>query len=215
MWDNVTTIIYYYPSILPLYEVALYSNPIIPLNTSCLSFTKAFVRISVTIYCVGHYSNSTTLFLFFSLMKWCCTSICYDLSWFVGFLVRATKPWVSHMIVVASTYRQFTYSINCLTPNSPVHWLVHINSASIIECATSCCNSLYQHTVPSPTKKVYLDVVVRFFISPAQSTLEYPLRLICLMPMCNLISNAPFKYPMIFLTTIQFIGPNFHINLVY
>src|ERR1700738_2113 len=144
----------YYLPILPLCEVALYSNPIISLNPSCLSLAKAFVRMSATIYCVGQYSNSTILFSIFSLMKWCCTSMCFDLSWLVGFLANAIEPWLSHMMVVASSWTQPKSSINCRSQMaSLVQRFMAMYSASIVDCATVCCRLLFHETAPSPTKE--------------------------------------------------------------
>ena len=115
-----STSAYYYLPIISLCEVALYSNPSISFDHSCLSLAKTFVRISATIYYVGQYSNSTIWFSIFSLIKWCCTSICFDLSWLVGFLANAIQSRLSHMMVVASTWTQPKWPCTRL-PHASVH----------------------------------------------------------------------------------------------
>jgi hypothetical protein len=34
----------------------------------------------------------------FSCTKWCCTSMCFVLAWYIGSLASAMAPWMSHMI---------------------------------------------------------------------------------------------------------------------
>jgi hypothetical protein len=154
----------------PRGKVALYSNPNISLNNSCLYFVKAFDKISATIHCIGQYSSSTTLFSIFSLIKWCYMSICFDLSWLVGFLTNVIEPWFSHMMIVASSCTQPTSFISCLNQMASIlHRFMAMYFAPIVDCATVCCRLLFHNTATSPTNKTYPKVDLRFSTSPAQS----------------------------------------------
>jgi len=149
------------------------SNPIHSFNKSCISLVKVIVKISATTYYIGQYSNSTTLFMIFSLMKWYCTSIYSHMSWFVRVLARTIESSLSYMMVVASSCTQHVSSISCLSQmTSLVHWLITMYFASIVECVTICYHLLFHDTTSSPTKTTYLEVDLRFFTSLAQFALE-------------------------------------------
>ena len=153
--------------------MTLYFNPINSFNKSCISLAKVFIKMSTTIYYVGQYSNSTTLFMIFSLMKWYCTSIYYDMSWFVGFLARTMDSLLSYMMVVASSCTQHVSSISYQSQvTSLVHWLITMYFASIVECVTVCCRLLFHDMMPFPTKTTYLEVDLRFSTTLAQSALK-------------------------------------------
>ena len=170
--------------------MVFYSNPIISLNPSCISLAKAFAKMSTTINCVGQCSNSTILFSIFYLIKWCCTSICFDLFWLVGFLDNVIEPWLLHMMVVASSCTQPSSSINCPSQiPSLVQQFMAMYSASIVDCATIC----FYKTVSCPTNNTYPNVDLRFSTSPAQSASENPWTLIWLHLVRNFISKVPFK----------------------
>ena len=173
IWNIVTNANQYYIPILLFCKVALDSNSIFSFNNSSLFLIKAFVRIFATIYCVRQYSSSTTLFSIYSLIKWCCTSICFDLSQFMGFLARAIEPWFLHMMVVAFFCIQPTSFISCLSQMASfVHRFIAMYSTSIVDCVTICCCLLFHDTAPSPTNKTYPKINLRFFTLPALSALE-------------------------------------------
>ncbi|KAG0599654.1 hypothetical protein M758_12G169300 [Ceratodon purpureus] len=96
--------------------------------------------------------------------------MCFVREWCVGFFANAMHPWLSHMMVVASTWTHPTSPKSLRSQmTSLVLWLVAMYSASVVDKAIVGCLLQFHEMAPSPTKKTYPVVERRSFASPAQS----------------------------------------------
>ena len=112
------------------------------------------------------------------------------------------------MINVGPSYTYLTSAKSCLSQIIfLVQQLVSMYSASVLDNAMVGCFLHFHEMTPTPTKYTYPLVDHWLFASPAQSASQKPLKPISLPPRHILKSKLPFKYLMIYFTTIQWDGP--------
>ena len=145
-----------------------------------------------------------SLFWICSLMKWCLISICFDLEYWIEFLVRFIALVLSHLMGVSLS----------LIPKSLSCCLIHkiwaqqlpavMYSASAVDSATEFC-FLLNHEIRLTPKNWQVPLVL--FLSnlhPAKSVSEYPNKSIYeSLEYHNPRVWVPFKYLRILLTAFK------------
>jgi hypothetical protein len=123
---------------------------------------------------------------FFSCTKWCCTSMCFVLAWYIGSLASAMAPWMSHMINQGALIILAPHIISTIWA-SLVQWLAAMYSASVVDEATVAYLLLHSMT---PLHPQGYSCIARggspiIYASPAQSASQYPFNFMCCPPSCN------------------------------
>jgi len=89
----------------PFYEV---SNANIVINLLCCCFGNALVSTSTTMSSIEQYLNVTLPFSIHFLTKWCCTSMCFVRTCWLGLFINDIAPWLSHQITLIEINQNVT-----------------------------------------------------------------------------------------------------------
>ncbi len=136
------------------------------INLWCRSLDNALVRTSATMCSVGQYSNQTSPFSTRFWTKWCSTSMCFVLAWWVGFLINDIAPWLLHQINISFFSSMYPKSIIHMV--SFVACVFAMYSAFVVDNAIISCHLLLQEMVPPPIMKTNPVVDLLLSRSPPQ-----------------------------------------------
>lgn len=114
---------------------------------SCLDYLLSRITLD-------NIPNLELCFQFF-LDKCYYTSICFNISWLVGFLASIIERWWSHMIVVASSCTEPTSVVNCHSQMvSYMHRFIAMYSTFSIDFATIFYRFLFNDMAHFPNTNV-------------------------------------------------------------